>query len=94
MEDHLLWLEIVCHGSRVDRLDIDLAATYKMSYGMGGLSANLWKMQQSDLENYRVLRARGNLSLLSSYALITFSLLKFFRRLVKVAIWRILHKKW
>lgn len=93
MEDHLLWLEIVCDGSRVERLDIDLAATYKMSYGMGGLSASIWKMEQSDLENYCVLRARGNLTLLSSYALMAFSLLKFLRRLVKVAIWRILYRK-
>lgn len=93
MEDHLLWLEIVCDGRRVEMLSIDLAATYKMSYGVGGLSADIWKMEQSELENYRVLRERGHLSLISSYSLMLFSILKFSRRLFIVFIWWVLNKK-
>ena len=89
MEDRLLWLEVVCDGGRIDKLDIDLAATYKKPYGAGGLSSNLWEMTKSDVDNYRLLRARGSLSLLAAYALMVFSLLKFLRRLVKVILWRI-----
>lgn len=89
MEDRLLWLEVVCDGGRIDKLDIDLAATYKKPYGSGGLSSNLWEMTKSDVDNYRLLRARGSLSLLAAYALMIFSLLKFLRRLVKVILWRI-----
>lgn len=89
MEDRLLWLEIVCDGGRIDKLGVDLAATYKKPYGAGGLSSNLWEMTRSDMGNYRLLRARGSLSLLAAYALMVFSLLKFWRRLVKVILWRI-----
>jgi hypothetical protein len=91
MEDHLLWLDIACDGCRIDRLGVDLAATYKTSYGVGGLSANLWEMERSDLDNYRLLRARVRLSLLRSYALMKFSLLNFIRRLGMVTVWQIFH---
>ena len=91
MEDHLLLLDVVCDGGRIDRLDVDLAATYKRSYGESGLSSNLWGMQLSDFNNYQLLHARGRLSFLSTYALLAFSFLKFLRRLYKVFIWRILY---
>ncbi len=88
MEDHLLWLEIVCDGAEVVRLDVDLAATYKPPYGMAGLSSNLWQMARSDLDNYRVLRRSNRLSFLSAYFLMAFSVLKFVRRLGLVMVWR------
>lgn len=89
MEDRLLWLEIVCTGGRVDCLKLDLAATYKEPYGFGGLSSNLWEMTRADMDNYRVLRASGQLSRFAAYALRLFSLFKFFRRIAKVAVWRL-----
>lgn len=89
MEDRLLWLEIVCDGGRVDCLKLDLAATYKVPYGLGGLSSNLWQMTSADMDNYRVLWARGKLSRSAANALRLFSLLKFFRRIAKVAVWRL-----
>ena len=89
MEDRLLWLEIVCDGGRIDKLDVDLAATYKKPYGAEGLSSDLWEMTKADVSNYRFLQARGSLSRLAALALMIFSLLKFLRRLVKVVLWRI-----
>lgn len=89
MEDRLLWLEIVCDGGQVAMLEVDLAAIYKMPYGAAGLSANLWQMTRADVDNYRLLHATGRLSLLSTYALMIFSLLKSLRRLGLLLTWRI-----
>ena len=92
MEDHLLLLDVVCDGGRIDRLDVDLAATYKRSYGASGLSGDLWGMQLSDFNNYYLLYSSGKLSFLSTFSLIAFSFLKFSRRLFMATIWRMLHK--
>ncbi len=92
MEDRLLWLEIICDGAAVVCLELELAATYKMPYGMAGLSSNLWQMARFDIDNYRVLHGTGRLSLLSAAALMVFSLLKFARRLAQVMIWRVAGK--
>ncbi len=89
MEDRLLWLEIVCDGGCLDHLETDLAATYKMPYGAGGLSSNLWGMTLADMANYRHLRASHKLSWLVCQLLVTLALLKYFRRLVKVAYWQV-----
>ena len=89
MEDRLLWLEIVCDGGRVDMLEADLAATYKMPYGASGLSSNLWGMTLSDMANYRHLRSSHQLSWLVCQLLVALALLKYFRRLVKVAYWQV-----
>ncbi len=93
MEDRLLWLEILFDGAKIVQLEVELAATYKMPYGMAGLSSNLWLMARSDIDNYRVLHAKGRLSLLSVYALMVFSVLKFMRRLALVRFWRTTGKK-
>lgn len=93
MEDHLLWLEILSDGGRVDRLRARLAATYKRPFGDNGLSASLWQMERSELSNYRLLHRSGRLSLFSCYALMAFSLLKFFRRIALVMYWRARGKK-
>lgn len=92
MEDRLLWLEIICDGAVVVCLDLELAATYKLPYGVAGLSSNLWQMARFDIDNYRVLHGTGRLSLLSAGALMVFSLLKFVRRLARVMIWRMARK--
>ena len=88
MEDRLLWLEIVCEGGRLDRLEIDLAATYKMPYGVDGLSSNLWEMTRADMANYRHLRLNHKLSWLVCQLLEALALMKFMRRLLKALYWR------
>jgi len=89
MEDRLLWMEIVCDGGRIDRLEIELAATYKMPYGASGLSSNLLEMTLADMSNYRRLRVSHKLSWLMCQLLQLFALFKFARRLVKVAFWQV-----
>ncbi len=88
MEDRLLWLQVVLGGGKVVRMGTDLAATYKRPYGAAGLSSNMWKMTLADVDNYRVLHAAGSLSLLGTYLLMVFSILKFMRRLIILIMWR------
>lgn len=62
MEDHLLWLQLVLRGYRIDQLDAPLADIFKASFGEAGLSAQMMPMAKADLLNYRVLRSEGLLS--------------------------------
>lgn len=89
MEDQLLLLEMVFDGVRIDKVNIDLVATYKRSYGVGGLSANLWRMERYELGNYHYFYIGKKLSLIFYFGLILFSLLKFLRRVFISAFWRI-----
>lgn len=82
MEDHILWLECVCSGQQVTKLSAELVAIYKKSFGIGGLSANLWAMEQGELSNYRRLYEKNYINLAQYFALSGYSLLKFVRRLV------------
>lgn len=82
MEDHMLWLEIICSGGRVVRLSAELAVIYKRPYGAAGLSAQLWAMEQGDLANYRRLFRRRCINVCQLSVLIIYSILKFVRRLL------------
>lgn len=82
MEDHLLWLEIVCANMAVVRLTAELAAIFKPIYGTSGLSAQLWSMELGDLKNFRHLFDKGRITLIQWLGLSTYSMAKFIRRLV------------
>lgn len=82
MEDHILWMEIVCSGQQVTKLSAELVAIYKKSFGISGLSANLWAMEQGELSNYQRLYEKNYINLAQYLALSGYSLLKFVRRLV------------
>jgi glycosyltransferase involved in cell wall biosynthesis len=82
MEDHMLWLQILCHGGRVIKLKTELAAIYKESFGAKGLSAQIWSMERGELNNYQRLHRAGFLTVFEYLALCIFSLMKFLRRLV------------
>lgn len=84
MEDHLLWLEIICDGALVVKLPEELAAIYKSSFGVTGLSANIFAMERSELYNYVHLYKIQRIELSGLIFLQAFSLLKFLRRLVIV----------
>ena len=84
MEDHLLWLEIICDGALVVKLPEELAAIYKSSFGVRGLSANIFAMERSELYNYVHLYKIQRIELSVLIFLQAFSLLKFLRRLVIV----------
>lgn len=61
----------------------------KRGFGTAGLSANLWRMELGELSNIRGVLARGDSGLLLTGAALTFSLVKFFRRVVIRLSWRL-----
>jgi len=82
MEDHMLWLRVVCSGDRVVKLPAALAAIYKDPFGVTGLSSRVWLMERSDLGNYRRLYRDGCINAPQLAILVTYSLLKYVRRLI------------
>ncbi len=82
MEDHMLWMSVVCSGAVVCRLDTQLAAIYKRAYGVTGLSSQVWSMERGDLGNYRRLYREKCINGLQLGMLGLFSLFKYLRRLV------------
>lgn len=81
-EDLLLWQQIAFAGLRVVRLESPLAYVHKPLFGVGGLSANLWKMEKGELSNFVSLYRSAQIGLFSCLGAIMFSLLKFARRIV------------
>jgi glycosyltransferase involved in cell wall biosynthesis len=82
MEDYKLWLELVFSEEVVIKLSAELAAIYKSSFGVSGLSAQLWLMEQGELNNYKNLYDKNYVNTLQWLALSLYSLLKFVRRVV------------
>jgi glycosyltransferase involved in cell wall biosynthesis len=88
VDDHLLWLQIVCAGHPFVRLSAKLAYTYKQPFGESGLSGQLWVMERSELANYWILRREGSIGYAAALALSAWSLAKFLRRALLVALRR------
>jgi hypothetical protein len=82
MEDHMLWLNVVCSGARVDRLGLPLAAIYKRPYGQAGLSSQWWLMERGDLGNYRRLLVQNYITQVQFFGFAAYSGVKFLRRYV------------
>jgi len=80
-EDFLLWQQIAFAGLQVACIESPLAYVHKPLYGAGGLSAQLWKMEQGELSNFIFLYRAANMGLLLYVASISFSLIKFIKRL-------------
>lgn len=87
-EDYLLWLEIICSYGRAQRIELPLAFAFKPIFGSAGLSKNLWKMERGELDVYRRMRKCGNISGYLYLFCVTFSLLKYLRRLLLTQIRR------
>jgi glycosyltransferase involved in cell wall biosynthesis len=88
VDDHLLWLQIVCAGHPFVRLSAKLAYTYKQPFGESGLSGQLWVMEKSELANYWILRRQGCIGHAAALALSAWSLAKFLRRALLVVVRR------
>ena len=82
MEDHMLWMRIVCTGARVVKLPWALAAIYKNPFGVTGLSSQIWLMERSDLGNYQRLYKDQYINSAQFLILILYSVLKYVRRLI------------
>ena len=82
MEDYRLWLEIAALPLRMVKLQVELVAVYKSAYGASGLSADMWRMEQAELANYRHFYRVGRLPMAQFLFLQGYSLAKFVRRLI------------
>jgi hypothetical protein len=69
-------------------LSAPLARVYKAMYGAGGLSAQLWAMEQAELQNYWILRSEHAIGRTTALALSVYSLAKYARRVLVVALRR------
>jgi glycosyltransferase involved in cell wall biosynthesis len=88
MEDHRLWVDIVGAPLLTVKLLVELVAVYKPVYGAAGLSADMWRMERAELENYRHFHGAGKISYVSMRLLQVYSLAKYLRRLVIVHVLR------
>lgn len=81
-EDYALWLALVADGAHGAVLDAPLTQVLGTQWLTGGLSKNLWQMEQAELENYRALRNAGQIGRGAWLLACGWSLAKFFRRWV------------
>jgi glycosyltransferase involved in cell wall biosynthesis len=81
-EDMLLWQQIAFSGLKVARIECLLAYVHKPLYGAGGVSAQLWKMEKGELNNFIVLYRAGNINFLIFSAAMFFSVAKFIKRVL------------
>lgn len=88
MEDHRLWVDIVGAPLAAVKLMVELVAVYKPVYGATGLSAEMWRMERAELENYRHFHRAGRISFGLMRLLQIYSLAKYLRRLVIVHVLR------
>jgi hypothetical protein len=84
MEDHFFLMQVSAAGLRIAKAHTSLAYIFKPIFGESGLSADLERMQRSDLENYNLMQQSGYLSRGSALVLKGYSWLKFCRRVALV----------
>ena len=89
VEDYLLWLQIILSGVPAAFINAPLAATFKADYGDNGLSAQLWKMELGELDAYWQIYKEGLVGLPLTLGLLAYSLIKYVRRLIIVAMRRL-----
>lgn len=85
-EDYLLWLQIILDGNRAVYLSVPLARLHKSTYGEAGLSGRLWEMEKGELLAYYQLAVERRLGWVAALMSWIFSLLKYMRRLLLVAV--------
>lgn len=88
-EDFLLWLQICNAGFGVSRIEIPLAYVHKPFYGVSGLSSAMWSMELAELDNFKFLYRAGDIRLILYLAASSFSISKFFLRVLVLTLARI-----
>lgn len=87
-EDRQLWLDIAAAGGRIARIDVPLVTVYKSLFGASGLSADLWAMETAELATFSRLHRDRLIGTPLLCALFAWSLTRFLRRLLLVAMGR------
>jgi glycosyltransferase involved in cell wall biosynthesis len=80
MEDHLLWMRMVCAGLHAAKLRATLSYRFSRPFGAAGLSARLWKMERAEIENYVAMYRNRAIGSGHLAMLIPWSLARFARR--------------
>ncbi len=83
-EDYLLWLEICLGGMENRFLSAELTFLHKAAFGESGLSSNMGKMTQGELDTYWRVFRKGYINRAEYAFLHGWCLLKYMRRL---ALW-------
>ena len=86
-EDYHLWARIVLMGFRAVIMPDCLGYRFKSVFGEAGLSADLWRMEQAEVDTYLRLHKERLISRASLPLLVLWSAAKFVRR-VGVSSWR------
>jgi len=81
-EDYHLWLALLKTGSRAVFLDLPLAVIHKPAFGVAGQSGALRLMELGELKALRAVWRRGSVSVVLITVALSWSLLKFLRRLL------------
>lgn len=82
-EDYLLWMQIVFAGHPASVLEVPLAFAYKADFGEGGLSQQVWRMEQGELDSYRRIFHEQHIGVFTAVPVYLFSLAKFVRRYLR-----------
>lgn len=80
-EDYLLWLEYNFLSCGVYS-KVELSAMFKPPYGFSGLSAELWKIEQGELDTYKNLADKKYINKFLQLIISAYSFLKFVRRCI------------
>lgn len=86
-EDYLLWMQIVLSGLPAWRIEAPLGFVHKHTFAEGGLSGNLWRMEQGELEAYRRVWADGFIGFPQYLTACAVSLVKYLRRVFIVSLY-------
>ncbi|HEK22298.1 glycosyltransferase family 2 protein [Mucilaginibacter sp.] len=82
-EDYDLWLRLAVKN-QLALIHSPATADTRLPYAGSGLSSRIWEMERGELSNYKRLRQRKEISAYDLLKSSSFSMLKFFIRLVKL----------
>lgn len=81
-EDFLLWNQIILSNSAAIVTKKHVCVYHKAMFGASGLSSHMSKMIKGELDTYRTLFSQGFYSYFTLLSLLSFSYIKYIRRLV------------
>jgi hypothetical protein len=82
-EDYLLWLEIIIAGLDAYVIPENLAFSFRPEFSGEGYSAQLWKHEKRELNAWHYLHSKQKISLLVLITAISWSYIKYFRRVLR-----------
>jgi glycosyltransferase involved in cell wall biosynthesis len=87
-EDYQFWLTLSSEGMRLGFINTPLAMVHKNFFGSSGLSGSLWKMEKGELRCLQNMYQSKKISLFTYFIAGSFSLVKFAKRAITVAVRR------